>query len=631
MTGIESRRMAGREEFSVDLARQAAEECLRHSRFSATEIDLLIASNISRYDGPDFAISYEPSTASKLKQMLGANSAVAFDVCNACAGFFTALAVAEARLLSGESRCAMIVSGEYITHLTKTAQQEVDGFLDPRLACLTLGDAGAAVIVELSDSGFGFETLDLYTAGRHHELCVAKVTEQSGDGAIMLTDAIKASAVTLEHSVNHAHSVVDASPWSVEDVEHVIMHQTSTTTLDGAIEELNRHFGRPVCNQENTINNLRLRGNTASTTHWVAVSDLIQQGRISSGEKVVFAISGSGQTIGTALYRFDDLPDRIRSQEENRLIPSSAPEPTARQFGVRIVAATVEESRTGDDTSKFSPYKVVESAAQATESCLRIARWGASDVQLLIHAGVYRDQFLSEPAVASILAGELKMNDDLPHQGSQQTFAFDLTDGACGTLDACGVVASMIRCGKIQRAIVTASEVENNLPPHDQRGVAQIGSAIALERTDRPDQGFGQFFFRSYPQFADKLSTKTGYRDGRPSLLVHRLDDLDQAMIASARDGIAAFLAESNRVIGDYERVLLSLPPTVDRCLVEKELGIAGDRLVWPNATKGDAFTSGLAAMWNLLQQPGSVSSGERWLILAAGAGIEVVCVEYRH
>jgi hypothetical protein len=110
MTGIASRHVAGREEFSIDLARQAAIDCLERSRLDARDIDLLIACNISRYDGPNFEISYEPSTASKLKQQIGATSAVAFDVCNACAGFFTALAVAEAKLLSGESRRAMIVS-----------------------------------------------------------------------------------------------------------------------------------------------------------------------------------------------------------------------------------------------------------------------------------------------------------------------------------------------------------------------------------------------------------------------------------------------------------------------------------------------------------------------------------------
>ncbi|MEM1070769.1 MAG: amino acid adenylation domain-containing protein, partial [Planctomycetota bacterium] len=278
MTGIRSRRMAGRDEFSIDLARRAAQNCLANSRYEATELDLIIACNISRYDGPDFQISYEPSTASKLKQQIGASSAVAFDICNACAGFFTALQIAESKLLAGEVRRVMIVSGEYITHLTKTAQREIDGFLDPRLPSLTLGDAGAAVIVELTDQNVGFDALKLYTSASHYDLCIAKATDQPHGGAVMLTKAIKAAAVTLEHLVGHAQRTVEARKWDADDVNHVIMHQTSSTTLDGAIEALNRHFGKTICDHNNTVNNLRDRANTASTTHWVAVMDLIRQG-----------------------------------------------------------------------------------------------------------------------------------------------------------------------------------------------------------------------------------------------------------------------------------------------------------------------------------------------------------------
>ncbi len=460
MTGIESRHVAGETEFSIDLARKAALDCLGNSRFKADQLDLLIACNISRYDGPNFQISYEPSTASKLKQQIGACNALAYDVCNACAGFFTALSIVEAELLSGRVRRAMVVSGEYITHLTKTAQLELDGFLDPRLACLTLGDAGAAVIVELSDDGSGFETLDLYTAGSHHDLCVAKATDRSHGGAIMLTDAIKASAVTLDHSVSHAHRVLETHRWSPRDVQHLIMHQTSSTTLEGAVEELNRFFGERVCDQTNTINNLATRGNTASTTHWIAVMDAIRSGRIRTGDKAVFAISGSGQTIGTGLYQFDRLPERLIDHAGSDLPERSCGrdievKPIAK-YGVKIVATTVSDPDRGDggdtfDRSGQASLRVVEAAGHAASTCLTRAGWSLEEVELLVHTGIYRDDFLSEPAVAAILAGELGINADRPHANGKKTLAFDLTDSGRGTLTALGVVANLMRSGSISR------------------------------------------------------------------------------------------------------------------------------------------------------------------------------------
>jgi 3-oxoacyl-[acyl-carrier-protein] synthase III len=640
MTGIESRQMAGREEFSIDLALHAAADCLSHSRFRADEIDLLIACNISRYDGPEFEISYEPSTASKLKHRIGAASAIAFDICNACAGFFTALAVAESMLLSGRVRRAMIVSGEYITHLTKTAQREIQGFLDPRLACLTLGDAGAAVIVELTEADCGFETLDLYTSGRHHDLCVAKATDQTHGGAIMLTDAIKASAVTLDHSVAHAHRVLQDHRWNPDDVQHLIMHQTSSTTLDGAIEELNRHFGRTVSHRENTVNNLARRGNTASTTHWVAVMDLIRQGRIRSGDKAVFAISGSGQTIGTALYRFDHLPERIRHPGRDHVASPTADLPRAATCGVEIVAVAVErvtdrggrsEGGTAETEAESTvEFTCVKSARSAAEACITAAHWQPDEVQTLVHCGVYRDEFLSEPAVAAILAGELKLNDAGPKESGKRTLAFDLSAGGTGPLAACQVVAAMMRSGRTERALVTASEVENN-KPENRRGVAELGSAIALRQVDDSDVGFGEFFFRSYPQHACAFAVSTRLRRGKPELAIRRSDDLADVMLRCITQCVTEFLAESDTMISDYGRILVSVSPGIGRQGVADAIGASIDQIDMASQEADDAFTSALAVIWKSLGEEYSTSRRKPWLLVAAGSGIDVVCVPYRH
>ena len=110
---------------------------------------------------------------------------------------FTALAIVEDMLKVGTARRAMVVSGEHITHLMRTAQLEIDGFMDPRLASLTLGDAGLAMILEQSSGEAGFHALDLYTLGGYHAHCVAKATNRDHGGAVMLTDPIKSATVAI--------------------------------------------------------------------------------------------------------------------------------------------------------------------------------------------------------------------------------------------------------------------------------------------------------------------------------------------------------------------------------------------------------------------------------------------------
>src|SRR5208282_2172652 len=129
MTGIRNRRMAGEDEYAIDLAANAIKECLANSPYTPADIDLLICCNISRYDGPS-AFSFEPASAIKLKSMMRFDKAIGFDISNACAGIFTGIYVADSFLKSGAADRVMVVSGEYITHLTKTAQKEIQDFLD---------------------------------------------------------------------------------------------------------------------------------------------------------------------------------------------------------------------------------------------------------------------------------------------------------------------------------------------------------------------------------------------------------------------------------------------------------------------------------------------------------------------
>ncbi|MGB6042036.1 MAG: amino acid adenylation domain-containing protein, partial [Pirellulales bacterium] len=339
MTGIQSRRQAAPNEYSIDLARQAIQNCLENSRYESQHIELLIACNISRYDGPRHGISFEPSTAVCLKDQLGFTNALAFDVSNACAGMFTAIEIADSFIQSGAVRRAMVVSGEYITHLTQTAQFEIESFIDPQLACLTLGDSGVAAILEAAPtSATGFHDLELYTLGEYSNLCTAKAINQAYGAAKMTVDPVRATAVTIGQAVSHARRILDRNGWTPERLDHLIMHQTSETTLDGAVQELNEAFGHKVCDRTNTIYNIAERGNTATTTHLVALWDNIRSGKINAGDDIVFAISGSGQTVGTALYTLDDLPDRIRGGGPHGAttqgIQAAMPEP--RTVGVQV-------------------------------------------------------------------------------------------------------------------------------------------------------------------------------------------------------------------------------------------------------------------------------------------------------
>ena len=252
-------------------------------------------------------------------------------------------------------------------------------------------------------------------------------------------------------------------------------------------------------------------------------------------------------------------------------------------------------------------------------------------MELLIHTGVYRDAFFSEPAVAEIVAGAMKMNDDRPSASSGRTLAFDLSDSGRGSMTACSIIATMIRNGQIQRGLVTASEIENNPPGKPRRGLAELGSAIALQRTDDASVGLGEFFFRSYPEFAAELSVSTKFIDAHTELVIQHSPSFDQAVIHCVGNCVDEYLAGRGGEINRYDRILLAVPSTLGRAAIAERLGVSNDKIILPSLPQGDAFTSGLAILWQRLTESGPVQPGTCWLLVAPGSGIEVACVEYQH
>lgn len=629
LTGIKSRRVAGDDEFSIDIARNAVADCLARSSYRPEEIDLVVSCNISRCDGPGHRFTFEPSTSSQLRDQCGLVNAVSFDISNACAGMFTGITVADAFLQTGLVRSALVVSGEYITHLTETAQKEIEGPMDPRLACLTLGDAGAAVILERGPNNrVGFHDIDMATLSRYAKLCIAKATDGSHGGAIMVTDSVTQTAIAVKHSVPYVAAVMQRHGWRPETCDHLLMHQTSEASINDAIQAVNRMFGQGAAHRGNTIYNLAERGNSATTTHFVALSDHIRNNRINSGDNVVLSITGSGQTVGAALYTFDDLPDRMRrgtNEGHDRSLRAGSyrkdlpATPRVRIDGVGIAPA-----------GQSTPPSSIQLAVQAATDCLDRSDLDREELGLIIHAGIYRDDYLSEPAVAALVAGELGINGEVQSPHGPKTLAFDVLNGAVGFLNACHVAAGMIGAEKTRHAMVVASEIENNSPEsgYPLNGISEMGSAVLLSRSDGAE-GFGRFVFQHHPEYSGALATYTQQHQGRTWLQIDREPNLAAVYLNCIRSAVKELLTLEGLDPTDIAVVLPPyLPPTALDELAAR-IGIPRARFADLDAGT-DPFTSSLPSGLGHLRRRGLTRPGDITLIVAVGSGVQVGCTTYR-
>lgn len=317
LTGIENRAIADKGEYALDLAKKATEKCFSISRHTPQDMDMVICANICRYNGPNFKVNYEPSSSSVICREFQIDNAIVFDISNACASMFSAIEVMNAYIRAGIIKKGLIVSGEYISHLAETAQKEIENSVDPQFASLTVGDSGAAIILESTeDQSIGFKDTNFFTAAEHCDLCIAHPSKQGNSGYVMQTNSSRIHTEGIRLSSHHLTNLV--SEWNT-GFDHFIMHQTADKAIRNMSKKLDNFTPEDFSFQDKAIINVQERGNTASTSHFVALWDKIKSGTINSHEKIVFGIQASGINVGAALYSLDDLPQRILETEMDDL------------------------------------------------------------------------------------------------------------------------------------------------------------------------------------------------------------------------------------------------------------------------------------------------------------------------
>ncbi len=304
LTGIHERRVVGPGENSFTLATGAARDCLAHSPHQASDIEMLISTSITRSRGRS-SQSFEPPLSLYVKQAIGAAQAENFDLSNACAGMLTGVFLLQDLVARGEISLGMVVSGEYISHLSWNAARQIRSLFSKQLASLTLGDAGAAVMVERAPGGSGISVIGFTTLAEHSRLCRA-FPSSVGPGAQMYTKSRTLHKVAIQDMAPLVAEAIGEAGIDLADIDYLIPHQTSARAIRAGTQEFVRRLGaRP----KHVVVNLEEYGNTSSTTMFVALHKYLEERRIRKGDRVMLLALASGIEIGIAIFTIDNLAD----------------------------------------------------------------------------------------------------------------------------------------------------------------------------------------------------------------------------------------------------------------------------------------------------------------------------------
>ena len=291
-TGIATRRFSRDDQYNSHLAAQAARQVLETTTVRPEEIDLLIFAAA----GQDLL---EPATAHIVQQMLGTYCSV-FDVKNACNSFVNALQVADAFIAAGQYKKILIATGETPSKSIKWDLKDRNDF-KKSFAGYTLGDAGAAALIEKADADSGilsymgtadsaqWEAGSLPGGGSRHP----RGDEYSyfqGDGAALKEAFEKIGPDFLREFLNTQQVTAD-------QIATVFIHQVSVPYLDS----FTNAFGLDPAKICKTIDT---HGNVAAATIPLGMCLYQEKNLLKTGDLILVVGLAGGISLEAMLMRW---------------------------------------------------------------------------------------------------------------------------------------------------------------------------------------------------------------------------------------------------------------------------------------------------------------------------------------
>jgi 3-oxoacyl-[acyl-carrier-protein] synthase III len=189
----------------------------------------------------------------------------------------------------------------------------------------------------------------------------------------------------------------------------------------------------------------------------------------------------------------------------------------------------------------------------------------------------------------------------------------------------------MIQTGKARRALLAASEVENNahIRPDHLLGLKETGSALILDAEGDGGTGFGEFLFRYATQHAKDHRCYFTCVDGKWCLQQEKSGDLQEHLLECIQAAVGELLEREGVERSKVKAVFAPQISANFLTLLSERLGIDRQHFVDITEQEQDPFTSALPCALQVGLDSGMVGPGDIGLIIGAGSGLQVGCTLY--
>ncbi len=286
-TGIAQRHVAAQDEFTSDLAINAAQAALKNANLDIQDVDMIVVATTT----PD---NIFPSTAVRVQAKLGLDRGFAFDVQAVCSGFVYALAMADNFIRLGQVKTALVIGAETLSRL-------IDW--DDRSTCFLFGDGAGAFVLQAQEgkgdaSDQGILSTHLHSDGKGYN----SLYVDGGPGSTGTCGTIHMNGKDVfRHAITRLSQVVDealaAHGLGSEAVDWLVPHQANERIIAGIAKKL--HLP-----PERVVTTIAQHANTSAASIPLALDAVLAQGKIKRGQLLLLDAMGGGFTWGAALVRW---------------------------------------------------------------------------------------------------------------------------------------------------------------------------------------------------------------------------------------------------------------------------------------------------------------------------------------
>ncbi|MFC2113937.1 beta-ketoacyl-ACP synthase III [Bacteroidota bacterium] len=282
-TGIKERHiLKGEGKGSSDLGTPAVKALLEKTGTDPKEVDMVICATVT----PDMLF---PATATVISDKVGITNAFSYDLNAACSGFLYALVTASKFIESGSHKKIIVVGADKMSSIVDYTNRDT---------CVLFGDAGAAVLLEPNEEGYGIMDSILRSDGSGRDYLYQRAGGSAWPPTHETIDAkehyiFQEGQTVFKFAVSRmadvSAEIMEKNNLKPEDIAWLVPHQANLRIIEATA----RRMG---ISKDQVMINISKYGNTTNGTIPLCLWEWENQ--LKKGDNIVLAAFGGGFTWG---------------------------------------------------------------------------------------------------------------------------------------------------------------------------------------------------------------------------------------------------------------------------------------------------------------------------------------------